>query len=84
MRYRTTWDNDRPGTEQSGRLKGDFDFNDLNRETPMSLGEFVRLMGTLDEDMTPEECQIGFDEIDTDRDGLIDFQEFIAWWTDRT
>ena len=27
--------------------------------------------------------QIGFDEIDTNRDGAIDFEEFTAWWNER-
>jgi hypothetical protein len=29
--------------------------------------------------MTAEECQIGFDEIDSNRDGAIEFDEFKAW-----
>jgi Ca2+-binding EF-hand superfamily protein len=30
--------------------------------------------------MSNEECRIGFAEIDTDRDGVIEFDEFIEWW----
>ncbi|MDB6092273.1 MAG: hypothetical protein JWN85_5057, partial [Gammaproteobacteria bacterium] len=30
-----------------------------------------------------EDLQIGFDEIDTNRDGSIDFDEFAAWWNER-
>jgi Ca2+-binding EF-hand superfamily protein len=33
--------------------------------------------------MTGEEIQIGFDSIDTNRDGAIEFEEFLAWWTER-
>jgi calmodulin len=82
-RDRTTLDYVRPGAEQRGRLREDFDFNDLNRDGRLSLGEFIRFMGTVDEDITPEELQIGFDEIDTNRDGSIDFEEFAAWWNER-
>jgi calmodulin len=83
MHDRTTSDHVRPGAEQRGRPREDFDFNDLNRDGRLTLGEFIRLMGTVDEDITAEECQIAFDEIDTNRDGRIDFDEFVTWWTER-
>ena len=63
------------------RLREDFDFNDLNKDGRLTLGEFIRFMESMDENMTAEECQIGFDEIDRDRDGAIKFDEFVAWWT---
>lgn len=78
-RDRTTLDYVRPGAEERGRLREDFDFNDLNRDGRLTLGEFIRFMRSVDEDMTAEECQIGFDEIDTNRDGVIEFKEFEAW-----
>lgn len=82
MRDPRTLDNVRPGAEQRRRLREEFDFNDLNRDGRLTLGEFIRLMRNTDEEMTAEECQIGFDEIDANRDGLIDFGEFVAWWND--
>lgn len=79
---RTTLDYIRPGAEQRGRLREDFDFNDVNRDGRLTLGEFIRFMESVDENMTAEECQIGFDEIDANRDGAIDFNEFLAWWSE--
>ena len=79
MRDRTTLDYVKPGAEERGRLREDFDFNDLNHDGRLTLGEFIRLMRSVDEDLTAEQCQIGFDEIDTNRDGVIEFQEFVAW-----
>jgi hypothetical protein len=32
--------------------------------------------------MTEAEIRVGFDDIDTNDDGLIDFGEFVAWWTE--
>jgi Ca2+-binding EF-hand superfamily protein len=83
MRDRTTLDYFRPGAEQRGRLREDFDFNDLNRDGRLTFGEFIRFMRSVDEDITANECQISFDEIDTNRDGAIEFEEFVTWWTGR-
>ncbi|MGH8137635.1 MAG: EF-hand domain-containing protein [Steroidobacteraceae bacterium] len=82
-RDRTTLDYVKPGAEQRGRLREDFDFNDLNKDGRLTLGEFIRFMQSMDENLTSEECQIGFDEIDTNRDGAIEFGEFVAWWSER-
>jgi Ca2+-binding EF-hand superfamily protein len=78
-RDRTTLDYVKPGAEERARLREDFDYNDLNHDGRLTLGEFIRLMRNVDEDMTAEECQIGFDQIDTNRDGAIDIDEFVAW-----
>jgi hypothetical protein len=32
--------------------------------------------------MSERDMQIGFQEVDTDRDGLIDPEEFIDWWSE--
>jgi len=61
----------------------DFDSHDVNRDGRLTLGEFMRLMENSDEEMTTEECQTAFDEIDTDNDGLIDFAHLLAWWNER-
>jgi len=82
-RDRTTLDYIKPGAEEHGRLREDFDANDLNHDGRLSLGEFIRYMQSVDENMTSEEIQIGFDDIDTNRDGAIEFDEFLAWWTEK-
>jgi Ca2+-binding EF-hand superfamily protein len=33
--------------------------------------------------VSEEECAIGFDAVDEDQNGTIEFSEFVAWWTDR-
>lgn len=78
---RTTRDYIRPGTEERGRLREDFRFNDADGNEQLSLSEFVRFMAELDPDMSEEECRIGFEEIDLDHDGMISFEEFRTWWT---
>ena len=78
-RDRTTLDYVKPGAEERARLREDFDYNDLNHDGRLTLGEFIRFMRNMDEDMSAEECQIGFDQIDANRDGAIDFDEFVTW-----
>jgi calmodulin len=82
-RDRTTLDYVRPGSEERTRLREDFDANDSNKDGLITLGEFIRFMTSLDPDMSTEECTIGFDEIDVNRDGGIQFEEFAAWWTQK-
>jgi Ca2+-binding EF-hand superfamily protein len=78
---RTTLDYVRPGSEERGRLRETFDFNDINRDGRLTLGEFIRFMESVDENLTSQECEIGFDEVDTNHDGAIGFDEFYEWWT---
>ena len=79
---RTVRDYIQPGTEQRGRLHEDFAFNDLNNDGHLTLGEFIRFMKGVDENLTTEECEIGFSEIDANGDGAIEFDEFLRWWTE--
>ena len=38
------------------------------------------MLDELEADMSAAEVEIGFKDIDTNDDGLVDFQEFVAWW----
>ncbi len=72
---------DTPTQEQLDELREDFEFNDANGDGRIQYLEFVALLGDLDADMSQEVARIGFEEIDTDDDGAIGFDEFVAWWT---
>lgn len=67
--------------EQLDELREDFEFNDANHDGRIQFSEFAALLGGLEADMSDEEARIGFDEIDTDGDEAIGFDEFVAWWT---
>jgi Ca2+-binding EF-hand superfamily protein len=82
-RDRTTLDYVSPGAEDRGRMREDFDFNDQNKDGMLSLGEFIRFMKTLDDEISTEECEVGFEVIDVNKDGGITFDEFSAWWTEQ-
>jgi hypothetical protein len=69
----------RLGAGKLAQLQEDFLHNDLNHDGKLTLGEFIRFMRNLDQNVTTAEIQITFDEIDSDRDGGIEFDEFSRW-----
>lgn len=64
-------------------LKEIFGHFDGDHNGRIDCSEFKKLMKALDADLSPEELDIGFDIIDSDNNGSIEFEEFIQWWTNR-
>jgi Ca2+-binding EF-hand superfamily protein len=79
---RTIRDYIHPGTEEERKLRETFRFNDTDGSGQLTQSEFMAFMRDFDSGLSEEECRIGFDEIDTDHDGVITFAEFRAWWTE--
>lgn len=71
----------RPQLERLEELREDFAEVDDDGDGVIDFGEFSTLMGNLDSHMKSTELRIGFDAIDTDRNGRISLAEFIAWRT---
>jgi Ca2+-binding EF-hand superfamily protein len=61
-------------------LKEEFVLADRDRDGRIDFDEFVRLMQGLEAGMSAAELRLGFHEIDTDANGLIEFVEFAEWW----
>jgi Ca2+-binding EF-hand superfamily protein len=74
--------NDKPNEEELDELREAFDYNDRDGDNRIQVDEFAAMLDELEADMTRSEIEIGFKDIDTNDDGLIDFQEFVAWWTE--
>jgi calcium-binding protein CML len=68
--------------EELEEFKETFAYNDLDADGKIEFNEFLQMLSALDAGMSRSEARIGFDEVDTDDDGLIDLDEFIAWWTE--
>ena len=68
--------------EQLDELRESFDYNDRDGDGRIQLDEFVVILDELEAEMSEEEAQTGFKDIDSNDDGLIDFAEFCAWWAE--
>jgi Ca2+-binding EF-hand superfamily protein len=62
-------------------LKEEFVQADRDRDGRIDFEEFSGLMHGLQAGMSGTDLRIGFREIDTDADGLIDLCEFVDWWS---
>jgi len=71
----------RVAPEALQELSEDFEFADGDHDGFVDFAEFTELLDGLGAEMSGTDLRIGFQEIDTDRDGRIGLQEFIAWWT---
>lgn len=68
-------------TEQERQeLKEAFDFSDGDSNGKINFLEFVDMLESLGAGIDAAQAQFGFKEVDTDGDGMIDFDEFIEWW----
>jgi Ca2+-binding EF-hand superfamily protein len=72
--------NQKPSAEELDELRETFDYNDRDKDGRIRLAEFSAMLDELEAEMSRREIEIGFNDIDTNDDGLIDFDEFVAWW----
>lgn len=64
-------------------LEETFDYNDADRDGRIEFHEFVNMLRDLEARVSAAEAKLGFAEIDTDNDGVIDLDEFVDWWQER-
>ena len=74
--------NNRPNEEELDELREAFDYNDRDNDGRIQVDEFSAMLDELEADMSAKEIEIGFKDIDTNDDGLVDFDEFVDWWTE--
>ncbi len=71
-----------PNEEELDELREAFDYNDRDSDGRIQLDEFAAMLDELEAEMSTSDVEIGFKDIDTNDDGLIDFTEFVAWWSE--
>merc|ERR1719337_19507 len=62
-------------------LKQEFDTYDEDRSGYIDVKELRELLEKLGEELTEEELEQAFKELDTDNSGEIEFFEFVEWFT---
>ena len=72
----------KPSDEELDDLRETFDYNDRDGDGRIQKDEFVTMLDELDAGLSKREIEVGFQDIDTNDDQLIDFDEFVAWWTE--
>lgn len=61
-------------------LREAFATADRDRDGRIDFAEFEQLLDDLEAGMSKQDLAIGFREVDTNHDGLIDSPEFMEWW----
>lgn len=69
--------------EEINRLKGVFDRFDKDENGSIDREEFGEFLEAIGKSMSKEQLAKGFEEIDVDGSGVIEFKEFVAWWENR-
>jgi hypothetical protein len=59
-----------------------FEQNDTDGNGDIDFSEFSALMKELDAQMPQTALEAGFREIDANKDGRINLDEFLVWWLD--
>ena len=70
----------KPSNDELAELRETFEYNDRDGDGRIQVDEFLEMLDELESDISERDAKIGFAEIDTNDDGLIDFEEFVAWW----
>ncbi|MCA9670415.1 MAG: EF-hand domain-containing protein [Myxococcales bacterium] len=68
---------------EPSELQEIFEAFDRDNNGKIDYDEFGQLMEALGAELSEQEKRIGFDAIDLNKNALIEFREFAAWWGDR-
>ncbi len=68
--------------EERAELQEFFSNCDTDQDGRIQKSEFAALLKNLGSEVSAEEISIGFAEVDQNGNGTIDFDEFIAYWTE--
>lgn len=66
--------------EKIAEIRKEFDFFDADGNGEIGLTEFIELLTILSPKTKASHVEEGFNLIDENHDGSIDFEEFLEWW----
>tara|TARA_R110002096_G_scaffold350395_2_gene543531 strand:- start:118464 stop:118667 length:204 start_codon:yes stop_codon:yes gene_type:complete len=64
-------------------LREIFEHYDKDKSGSIESSELTTLLNALDAGMSEAEIATGLRALDEDGNGTIEFDEFVAWWTNR-
>ena len=64
-------------------LRETFDYFDEDDNGEIDRAEFGKLLNALGAGMSDEDTDVGFNIIDTNGNGSIEYHEFATWWGDQ-
>jgi hypothetical protein len=67
-------------TEKIAEIRGSFEFFDKDNNGLIDFEEFRSLLRTVNPEATTNQAAEGFSMTDTNCDGYVDLDEFVAWW----
>jgi len=69
--------------ERLDEIREIFSHFDRNNNRRIEVGEFRDLLTALGGTLEEGEVEAGIEALDANRNGTIEFDEFLAWWADR-
>jgi Ca2+-binding EF-hand superfamily protein len=66
--------------QQLNDIRSEFNFFDRDGNGMIELPEFIELLTVLSPKTKVSSVEEGFNLIDDNHDGSIDFEEFVHWW----
>jgi len=69
--------------DEISEIRETFSHFDTDDNGSIDLSEFDQLLRALDAQLTDEQTEAGLKSLDANKNGRIDFDEFVAWWSDR-
>lgn len=66
--------------QQRDEIRSEFNFFDRDGNGLIELPEFIELLTALSPKTKVSSVEEGFNLIDDNHDGSIDFEEFVHWW----
>lgn len=74
---------EQPSDDERREIEEIFKHFDHDQNGTMEARELAKLLTTLGGDDAADELDAALDALDANQNGVIDFEEFLTWWSSR-